>query len=176
MIDPQEIFRKAQLQPGMHVADLGCGKTGHLVFPAANIIGEKGMVFAVDVMKDVLQEIEKRSALSKHHNIHPIWSDVERLGATAIPEKSLDIVFLVNTLVQSNNRHAMLEEARRLLKDKARLVIIDWSRKGLPFGPSDDRFVDLEEIKNWSTMHGFALQEEFDMGNYHRGMVLYKHE
>ena len=160
----------------MHIADLGCGRTGHVVFPAALALGEMGMVYAVDIMKDVLENIIKWAAMDGFVNIHPIWADLEKIGQTSIPERSLDIVFLVNTLVQSNNKPSILEEAKRLLKEKARMVVVDWSRKGLPFGPSEERFVDFENVKQWAKKQGMAIQEEFDMGSYHHGLVLYQHD
>lgn len=176
MIDPSVLFEKAQLQPGAHAADLGCGQTGHIVFPAAQVIGETGVMYAVDIIKDVLEQIHKRAASAGLLNVHTVWADLEQVGKTAIPAHSLDVAFLVNTLVQSNNRTAMLDEAARFLKDKSRFVIVDWARKGLAFGPPDDRFVHFDEIKQWAAAHGFVVQEEFDMGRFHRGMVLFRHE
>lgn len=176
MVDVHELFRLAQVFPAMHVADLGCGRTGHIVFPLGKYIGDKGVVYAVDIMKEVLELMKKGAALNALHNVHTVWSNLEQVGATAIPEASLDAGFLVNTLSQADNRHAILDESRRLLKDKARLVVCDWSKKGLPFGPDDARFVDFTDIEQWATMHGFILQERFDMGPYHHGMVLYRHD
>ncbi|MBU1895644.1 class I SAM-dependent methyltransferase [Patescibacteria group bacterium] len=174
MVDPYLLFQKAQLQAGMHIADFGCGRTNHIVFPASPIIGDRGVVYAVDVMKNILENVKKNASISALHNIHPIWADLEKIGKTAIPDSSIDVGFLVNVLDQSNNRHAILEEIHRLLKDKARLVVVDWYKKGLKFGPDDARFVDFEDIKRWSGLHGYALQEEFDVGPYHKGVVLYK--
>lgn len=176
MIDPQLLFEKAGLQPGMHVADLGCGQTGHIIFPASKILGEFGIVYGVDIVKEVLEIIHKRAILNNLLNIQTVWSDIEKVGKTSIPKNSLDIVFLVNTLVQAVDRHAALEEAKRLLKDKSRLIVVDWIRKGLKFGPSDDRFVDFQDIKKWGVSHGFVLQEEFSVGQFHHGLVFYKHE
>jgi ubiquinone/menaquinone biosynthesis C-methylase UbiE len=177
MVDVEAVCAHARIFSGMHIADFGCGRTGHLVFPIAHAIGEHGVVYAVDIMKDVLENIRKRSAnMSTLHHIHTVWADLELVGSTAIPEKTLDAGLLVNVLSQSNNRHAMLDEARRLLKDKGRLVIIDWSKKGLSFGPDEARFVDFEDMISWATMHGFVLQSEFPMGAYHRGIVLFRHE
>ena len=174
MVDPHLLFEKAQLQPGMHVADFGCGKTGHILFPAANILGDHGIMYGIDIMKSVLEIVHKRAELSKLNNIQTIWADLERTGKTAIPANSLDVGFLVNTLVQSKDRHAVLDETHRLLKDKARLIIVDWSKKGLTFGPSDEHFIDFEDIKKWATTHGFVLQEEFPVGQFHKGLVLFK--
>lgn len=176
MIDPSLLFEKAQLQPGMHIADFGCGRTGHIVFPAARVIGERGAIYAVDILKPVLEEINKRAASSAMHNIHTIWANLERPGATAISQKNLDIGFLVNVLVQSDHRHEILDEVYRLLKPKSRLVVVDWARRGLQFGPEDQRYVDFEDIKQWARGHHFAVQEEFECGPYHHGMVLYKHD
>ncbi|MEK7856546.1 MAG: hypothetical protein AAB288_10680 [Acidobacteriota bacterium] len=47
LINPYLLFEKARLAPNMHIADFGCGDTGHLIFPAAKIIGEDGVVYAL---------------------------------------------------------------------------------------------------------------------------------
>jgi ubiquinone/menaquinone biosynthesis C-methylase UbiE len=176
MVDPNLLFEKAQLQPGMHVADFGCGRTGHIVFPASKAVGLAGIVYAIDVVKEVLEIIHKRAAASSIHNIQTVWTNLEWVGKTAIPPRSIDLVFMVNILDQSDNRHGILEEAVRLLKEKGRIVIVEWGKHGLTFGPNDQRFVDFQDIKRWSHMRGFVTQEEFEVGPFHRGMVLYKHD
>ena len=175
MVDPYVVFEKARILPGMHVADFGCGRTGHMVFPVAKIIGEMGVVYAVDILKNVLEQIKKRAASSAILNIQTVWGDLERENGIAIPKKILDVAFVVNTLVQTNNHAQVLDNILPLLKDKARIIIVDWAKKGLMFGPSDDRFIDFGEIKAWAQKNGLAVQEEFDMGKYHKGLVLYKH-
>jgi ubiquinone/menaquinone biosynthesis C-methylase UbiE len=174
MVDVHALFDRAQVFEGMHAADLGCGRTGHIVFPLAQAIGEGGVVYAVDIMKDILENTRKRAALSAFHNVHTVWANLEQVGCTAIPDSSLDAGFLVNTLSQATDRHAVLDEAHRLLKEKARLIVVDWKRKGLPFGPADAHFVDFEDVEEWTTQHGFVLQERFDVGPYHHGIVLYR--
>ncbi len=176
MIDPHTLFEKAQVQAGMHVADFGCGQTGHVVFPCAKLLGEKGIIYAVDIVQDVLEQIQKRARSNRFLNIHTVWSDIEKVGHTAIPPRSLDVAFLVNTLVQVQDRTAALDEVNRTLKDKARLLVVDWKKKGLVFGPKDEDFIDFGEVEMWAKKHTFVVQETFDMGLFHRGMVLYKHE
>ena len=176
MVDPYIIFDKARLHTGMHVADFGCGRTGHMIFPASKIVGDMGVIYAVDILKKVLEQVKKRSASSAIMNIQTIWGDLERKNGVAIPKNILDIALLVNTLVQTNDHEQVLNNILPLLKDKARIVIVDWKKKGLMFGPSDDRFIDFEEIKNWAGKNGLAVQEEFNVGQFHRGVVLYKHE
>jgi len=174
MIDPQLLFTKGQLRPGMHVADLGCGRVGHLIFPGALRLGEFGIMYAVDVLKDVLENIKKRAAMDGLVNIHTVWADLEKKGQTHIPAHSLDLAFLVNVLVQANNRLAILDEALRLLKEKARLVIVDWVRQDLPFGPPAERRIDFALVKKWAKENGLVVQEEFSVGRYHQGIVLFR--
>jgi len=176
MVDPQVLFEKAQIQQGMHVADFGCGQTGHIVFPCAKILGDRGIMYAVDILKSVLEQIENRAKSISLLNVHSVWSDIETLGHTAIPKNSLDVAFLVNTLVHVKDRHTVLDEVNRLLKDKARLIIVDWVKKGLVFGPKDEAFINFDDVVAWAREHNFAVQETFDMGRFHRGMVLYKNQ
>ena len=176
LIDPYLLFEKAHLQVGMHVADLGCGRTGHIVFPAAPIIGERGVLYAVDIMKDVLAVIAKRAALESLTNIQTVWSDIERVGVTAIPEKSLNVAFLVNILFHAKDITNMLNESKRLLKDKSRLLVVDWIPSSLSFSPSKDKLINFNTVKGWATENNFTIQEEFEAGKHHRGVVIYKNE
>jgi ubiquinone/menaquinone biosynthesis C-methylase UbiE len=176
LVDPYLLFEKAHLQPGQQMADLGCGRTGHIIFPASKIIGEHGTIYAVDIMKDVLQNIQKRAQLDGIHNIHTVWGDIEKPNGVAIPAKSLDIVFLVNTLFHTKDASPMLASGARLCKDKARIVVVDWKNATLPFGPKQDQLVDFDSVSTWAQNNNFIVQEEFDVGRYHRGVVLYKND
>lgn len=176
MVDPELLFQKAQIQPGMHIADLGCGRTGHIVFPASKIVGEDGLVYAVDIVKEILQVVNKRAKASNILNVHTVWADIEQVGYTAIPAHSLDVAFLINTLVHAEDVGAMLQETKRLLKEKARVVVVDWYKRGLTFGPDDENYINFEEVKSWARENGLTLQEEFDVGNFHYGLVFFQHE
>ncbi len=175
LIDPHLIFEKSHLQSGMHVADLGCGKTGHIVFPAASILGDRGVIYAVDIMKGVLSFVDKRARVENLLNIHTVWSNIEKLGSTAIPPGTLDIVFLVNTLHQVSTYDGVLAESLRLLKEKGRIVVVDWFHCGLSFAPKEESLVRFEEIFVWARSKSFVVQEDFKVGKNHRGVVLYRH-
>lgn len=176
LINPQLLFEKAQLRKNMHIADFGCGRTGHIIFPAAKIIGEHGLIYAVDIMKDILENINKRARMNNLGNIHTVWSDLEMVGKTAIPEKSLDIIFMINSLFLMDNKINVLNEASRLLKSKSRFIIVDWIANNLTIGPKGNQLVDFSQIKSWAQNNNFTVQEEFPVSAYHAGVVLYKNE
>ena len=45
---------KAGLSFGMKVGDFGCGGGGYFALQAARLVGDHGQVFAVDILKSVL--------------------------------------------------------------------------------------------------------------------------
>lgn len=175
LLDPWLLLQKSHLQEGMRVADFGCGRTGQIVFAAATILKNGGMVYAVDIMKDSLMTIRNEAAMRQLENVHTVWSDVEKVGHTAIPEHTIDIVFLVNILLHAADRNAMLEEAARLLRDKGRLVVVDWSEEHPLLQLRSHTLVNFDHLFEWADEHDFALQEDFVAGKAHRGLVLYRH-
>jgi ubiquinone/menaquinone biosynthesis C-methylase UbiE len=176
LVNVHELFSRAHMEPGMHIADFGCGRTGHTVFPAAKIIGEHGVVYAVDILKDVLSIIKKRADLEAFINIQPVWADIERSGGVAIPRGSLDIVFMINILYHVENFQEPLQEAYRLLKPKGRLVIIDWSNALGYIGPQHDKKLDFDAVERCARERQFGLQDDFSLNEYLRALVLFRHD
>jgi ubiquinone/menaquinone biosynthesis C-methylase UbiE len=74
LINPQEIFTKVGLASGMRIADLGCGRTGHFIFTAAHNVGATGMVYAIDIQRDVLETLQNRIRAEGFDNIQTVWS------------------------------------------------------------------------------------------------------
>jgi len=179
LIDPDMILAKAHVRPGMHVADLGCGRIGHIAFPASTAVGEAGVVYAVDILPEVLQDVKRRAEDEDILNIHTVWADLENYGRTAIPARSLQAGFFVNVFCQTPGREVyekMITEALRLLTDKGRLVIVDWVQTGLPIAPPAERLVNFRDLKTWAVSHGLSVVEEFAMGKYHQGIVFFKQD
>jgi ubiquinone/menaquinone biosynthesis C-methylase UbiE len=175
LIDANLITIKADLTEGMKVADLGCGTTGHFVFPTARIVGKSGIVYAVDILKTALENVKKMVKQENAENVKTVWSDLEVYGATGIEPNSLDLVMLNNTLYLSSKRKNIISEAIRLLKKGGRLMIVEWKLVALPFGPSIENRVREDLIKNTAQKMGLELKEEFEAGPYHYGLIFEKH-
>ncbi len=174
LIDPHALLSKAQTTEGMHIADLGCGRTGHIVFPASKVVGERGVVYAVDILKDVLDSVRKRAATEAIHNVETVWADLGLKQGLAIPEKTLDTAFFINVLFHFESYDIPLAEAARVLKEKGRIIITDWMRKLSVLGPADGHMVDFSEIITWGRKNGFGIQEDSTIGPYHRVIVLFR--
>lgn len=175
LLNPQEILeKKVKLGYGSYVGALGCGPKAYFTFQAARIAGDKGLVYAVDIQKDILSSVESHAKANAFDNVRTVWSNLEIYGATKIPESSLDLSMLVNVLFQSTNMPEMIKEAIRLIKKGGKLLIIDWKDIGTPIGPSGEKRVNPEKIKEYTEIFGMKLEQEFEAGLYHFGQIFIK--
>jgi len=174
LIDPQKIFMRIGLVKGMRVADFGCGRTGHFVFTAAKTVTDMGVVYAIDVIKEVLENIRSRVRIEGFDNVQVVWSDIEIVGKTPIPEGTLDICFFVNVLSQLKNPSAALTEAGRLLKTGGKIVVVDWLKKIGPLGPAEETMLNPEKIRNLGERCGLIWGESDSTGDYHFYSILNK--
>lgn len=174
LLDVKIILSKARIGEGMKVADMGCGSTGHFVFPASLMVGDKGLVYAIDILRTVLETIDRRIKFENAKNIITVWSNVEIFKATKIESGSLDVALLVNTLYQSHKRVEIIREAARMVKKGGRLVVVDWKNVALPFGPPTEERVNKEAIIKGAPRLGLEFEEEFFAGQYHFGLILNK--
>jgi Methylase involved in ubiquinone/menaquinone biosynthesis len=174
LLDVNFILEKARIKERMRVADLGCGTSGHFVFPAAKIVGVHGLVYAVDILKPLLESVARRARQENINNVATVWSDLEVYRATKIETESIDVALLINVLFYSQKRADILREAIRLLKKGGNLLVVEWEETSLPFGPTPEKRVRVEQLKKVAEKLGLKIEDEFDAGEYHYGVLFSK--
>ncbi len=174
LIDPSEIFNKIGLSAGMRVADFGCGRTGHFIFSMSPIIGDKGVIYAIDIMKDILESIKSRSVSEGFNNVQVVWSDLESVGATPIPEGSLDAGFFVNVMFMIKKRPEAIKESLRLIRDGGYLIIIDWLKRVGPIGPTPEQMIDQEALVSTGLKENLQMVGRMPLGDYHFCIIFKK--
>src|SRR5215470_8372177 len=63
-----------KLKPGDAVADIGAG-SGYYTRLLANLVGEKGVVYAVDIQQEMLDLLTNKMAEAKIHNVKAVLGD-----------------------------------------------------------------------------------------------------
>ncbi len=175
LLDARQILTQyLEIKPGKIIADLGAGGAAYFTMQAARLVGATGQVYAVDVVKNVLSGIESKAQMAGLYNIKTIWSNLEILGATKIPEASVDFAFLVNVLFQTQKKHEVINEAIRLLKPGGSLLVIDWRDSALSFAPAKHLRVDQTDIIKHAEKMSLTLKQAFDAGGYHFGLIFVK--
>jgi ubiquinone/menaquinone biosynthesis C-methylase UbiE len=174
LIDPFKLLEGSGVRSGMTVADFGCGTIGHYVFPAANLVGPEGKVYAIDILKSVLNGITSRIKMESANNVETLWGDLERVNGITLPDGKLDMGFLINNLFMSTQRAAMVKECSRMVKHGGKLIIVDWKPTGGGIGPNPAQRLSAEEAGKLAEAAGLVLEKTLEPGQYHFGMVYSK--
>ncbi|MFA5995967.1 MAG: class I SAM-dependent methyltransferase [Patescibacteria group bacterium] len=176
IIDLPALIKYAELKPGDKVADLGTGREGKMAVLVSRLVGDSGIVYAVDVVKDILPAVATKARMQGLNNIQTVWSNLEIYNATrAIRDNILAAAFLVTVLFQSKQRKAILQESMRMIRPGGKLIVADW-KPGIKMalGPGEQLRVQIEEIKQYANELGLRIENEFEAGQYHWGLVLVK--
>lgn len=173
-IDYKKALAEIGLGYGDYVGDFGAGTAAFFTMEAARLVGDKGRVYAVDVVKNVLRAIEGRAVLEGVDNVTTIWSNLEIYGATKIPDASLDFGILVNVLFQSQKKADIIKEIDRTLKSGGKFLIADWKKRATPLGPPLDLRLDKEEVRPSLEQLGYREVALDPIGPYHWAMLWVK--
>lgn len=174
LINPFKVLERAGIREGDMVADLGCGALGHFVFPAAQMVGGNGRVYAVDIDKNALKAIDRGAKHDQYFNITPVWSDIEVVRAARIRDASCRVVIVAGNLYLSTNRAGLVSEAMRLTAPGGVILVIEWQACITDVGPAPENRMPPHEAKRYFADPELELVDEFDAGDCHYALVYRK--
>lgn len=126
-----EIISRLNIKQGSTVADVGCHE-GYFTIKLANVVGDEGKVYAVDISRDKIEKLKKHLEERKIGNVNAILGDDDN---PHLPAETLDAAMIVDTYHEMDAHHEILRSIKAALKLKGRLVIcepISDDRKKLP--------------------------------------------
>lgn len=171
-LDPSKILAYAGLEKGMTVADLGCGN-GFYPVAAGKLVGDTGIVYAVDVKNEALEATISAAKQLQLKNVYTIRHNLEHPGV-AIKDNSCDAVILSGIMHLTKLQKNVLRETYRVLKTGGKIVVIEWKKENLPFGPSFASRVSEEEMEQMLAQTGFRFQHVMPADYYHYALVFVK--
>ena len=118
------ILKEVGIRPGFHVLDYGCGP-GSYIMPLAELVGESGRIYALDVRPLAIQAVQKIATKYRLTNVQTILSDCQ----TGLKPTSVDVVLLYDILHDLDDPNGVLEELHRVLKSKGILSVTDHHMK-----------------------------------------------
>lgn len=172
LLHPEQLLERTGIRERMHVADLGCGALGHFIFPAARMVGPKGVVYGVDILRDVLDIVARRAAERGLTQVKPLWADIDVYGGINIPAGSLDMTLLVNNLFLSQAPESLVAEIARLTKKGGKVLVVDWKTTATPVGPPVERRIAKQDARALFETPAFTLKDSFEAGPSHYGLLL----
>jgi ubiquinone/menaquinone biosynthesis C-methylase UbiE len=116
---PRARLVNAGLDRGQVVLDYGCG-IGSYTLPAAQMVGDKGQVYALDIHPLAIKAVERRAREGNLANITTVHSDRE----TGLADESVDVILLYDVLHSVPDQRALLQELHRVLKADGVLSVL----------------------------------------------------
>ena len=129
---------------GHVILDFGCG-SGTYTIPAAKLVREEGKVYALDIDKRALDRMERKARDEGLENIVRI--EISRDESIPLQDETVDFMLLIDVLHEIDDKEALFEEARRVLKPNGTLIVYPMH---LP----------KEEVKRLMVTKGFSLKSE----------------
>jgi len=137
---------------GKAVADIGAG-SGWFTVRAARRVGDKGVVYAVDINPEAIRYIEKRAEKEGLTDVKTILGKADN---PLLPKDSIDAVLLLKTYHEVAEPVALLRNLRPSLRSGAKVGIIDRNGNG------EDHGVEKKVVLDEAVQAGYRLLNEYD--------------
>lgn len=151
---PNEVIDLLGPFEGKKVMDIGCG-TGYFSFP---LVEAGAQVIAADVDSRFLEYVsDKQDSLG----IGKTKLETRKLpyDSPKLEAAEVDMVLIVDTYHHIENRKSYFEQVGAGLKEKGRLVVIDFKKEDSPVGPPKEMRLDVKQVKEELNAAGFSQIE-----------------
>lgn len=170
LLPAKDIIEKFNLQEGEVFADFGCG-VGYFTIPAAEIVGESGNVFALDISDSMLEETIKRA---KANNISNISTYKIQNNIIPLEKNSIDASLLAFVLHEITEHKKLLSEIHKVLKPYGKIIIIEWDKIVYPVGPPIENRIDKLSVINLLKETNFINTEEIQIRENYYSLLAQK--
>jgi ubiquinone/menaquinone biosynthesis C-methylase UbiE len=154
-----KFLKRIGLQPNQTVVDFGC-RVGHYTIPAAKVVGNNGIVYAVDKEQQALNELHQKAARLNLKNIRTINNS----GQIQIDSEDncIDVVLFYDILHyhERGERKKLYAEAHRVLKQDGLFSV--YPKHTLKDDPIREfSSLSLSDVKREIEGSNFAFEQEY---------------
>ena len=135
---PDLLLEALKLNPGDVVADIGAG-TGYYSWRMAKLVGDQGLVYAVDIQQEMLDLLAKNMAERKITNVKGVLGTITD---PKLPARSVDVVLMVDVYHEFDHPHEMAAAICKALKPGGRVVFVEFR--------AEDPQVPIKEVHKMS--------------------------
>lgn len=151
------------------IADIGAG-SGYHVFRMAPL-AQQGLIYAVDIQKEMLNEIRKQQKESGLSNIEIIEGTEKSVN---LPENSVDKILMVDVYHEFSYPVEMLESIHKALRKDGEIYLIEYRGEdpSIPIKKLH-KLTEEQAIKEFNA-NGFKLKENISNLPWQHCMVFIK--
>ncbi|WP_323676238.1 class I SAM-dependent methyltransferase [Halorubellus sp. PRR65] len=176
---PGATLRSLGIDSGDALAEVGCGN-GYFALPAARVV-DPATVFAVDLDRTLLDELDELAALHRIENLETAHADARDMASALL--KPVDVVLNANTFHGIDDPGAFAASAHDVLAPDGEFVVVNWhdaAREdtrvhGAARGPPTDlRLSPAATERIVTDAAAFRPIETVDLPPYHYGVRFQK--
>ena len=171
LVDLDLVFGEFRLGGGITFLDLGCGR-GEYAMAASEVIGNEGLVYAVDLWKEGIASLQEEVAARGINNLNAMVADVGK--KIPIEDHSVDLCFMATVfhdLVLADVAEDAVKEVIRVMKRDGLLAILEFEKVDGPPGPPLSSRLSAEEVEERLIPHGFEIIKVTSAGEYNYLMI-----
>jgi len=165
IISASKVFDLLNLPQGIVFLDAGCGD-GYFSLEASLRLGEKSKIIAIDIHKESIEKLEKEIKDKGIRNVEPLVADITK--RLPLEDESVDVYFMSNVLhgFDEEEKHKVIKEAKRVLKKKGKIVVIEFKKEITSIGPPFEIRISEEELIRFIEKYGFKLEKTYELSPY----------
>jgi protein-L-isoaspartate O-methyltransferase len=119
---PDLLLEALGLKPGQSVADIGAG-SGYYTRRLAKMVGERGVVYAVDIQPEMIALLASNLAAANIHNVKTVLGT---LTDPKLPRAAVDLILLVDVYHEMDHPYEMAQAMCAALKPGGRMVFVEF--------------------------------------------------
>jgi ubiquinone/menaquinone biosynthesis C-methylase UbiE len=173
LVDFEKVVVELDLQKGATFLDMACGN-GEYALRFSKIIGDEGLIYAVDLWEDNINRLIKTLSAAGIKNIEALVADVSE--PMPIGNDSIDICLMatvLHDLIQANTAEGAIKEAARVLKPHGLLAIIEFKKVDGPPGPPIHIRLRPQDVESIVEPFGFNKKGMKEVGAYNYLMAFH---
>lgn len=165
-LDSESIISKIDMREGQTVLDVGCGE-GHFSLAAADVVGDRGQVIAVDIHEPSINILKGIIAQENVGNVLAFRADATK--RIPVNDNAVDVCLMVNVLhgfVLNCEVPDVMREIFRVTKRHGSLVVVDFKKIQTAGGPPVSQRLSPSDVENIVGDYGFTVEKLDDIGPY----------
>lgn len=166
LVDQEKVLAELNLQKNHNVLDVASG-AGNYSLAIAEALGGNGMVYAFDLWKDGVDELNRRRDARNLQNIKTAVTDVSK--EIPLQASAIDVCLIataLHDLVEDGTGDGALKEIARVLKPGGRLVVVEFRKMDGPPGPPKHIRLSPVELDELVVPFGYEKEHTVEAGDY----------
>lgn len=152
--NPPKLLTLAGAQQGFKAVDMGCG-SGFFTLPLADLVGPTGLVTALDVSRELLDELAGQKPPG---HVRVVQGELPRVD---LPDAAFDFVWVAFVFHEVEPPAALAKEMRRVLRAGGVAAVLDWRPDATgEGGPPRHHRLSSDQVRRHLEAAGFSAVME----------------